>query len=381
MIALRYLSLYRFSEINSMRTSKLFLLSIALSTNLFAQDLKIVGTITQTLKAPQNKSLNTKAEQQDIKLLKMQLSPNAIQTLNKRSIATINKSNALISPSHLPQKIELGMNNVPVLNQGSFGSCVTFATTAAVDAALNKGDYISQLCQLQLGMYLEQNGYAPSGWDGSFGRLALSQMEHFGIVSKEKQKAIGCGGLTEYPKSEQPGPETAMPLEKFHELSEDLNEKTVLFSPILDIYQAIMERTDTNKTINEIKAALNENDRVTFAVLLLDFDLGTMGAIGTHNSKFDTWVLTPEIARDIYLNPLFGGHEMVITGYDDDAIAIDDQGRQHKGLFTLRNSWGEQYGDKGNFYMSYDYFKVLVIEAQRIRNLPSEVENSDTATA
>jgi hypothetical protein len=366
-----------------MRTSKLFLLSLALSTNLFAQDLKIVGTMTQTLKAPHNQSLNAKPEQQNIKLLKLQLSNNAIQTLNKRSSATINKTYTLNSPSHLPQKIELGMNDVPVLNQGSFGSCVTFATTAAIDAALNKGDYISQLCQLQLGMYLEKNGYAPSGWDGSFGRVVLSQMEHFGIVNKEKQKTVGCGGLTEYPQSEQPNPETAMPLEKFHELSEDLNEKTVVFSPILDVYQALLSRTDTNKTINDIKTALKENDRVTFAVLLLDFDLGTMGAIGTHNSKFDTWVLTPEIARDIYLNPMFGGHEMVITGYDDNAVAIDDQGREHKGLFTLRNSWGEQYGDKGDFYMSYDYFKVLVVEAQRIRNLPSENEdpNPETATA
>ncbi len=357
--------------------------SLALSTNLFADDLKIVGTMTQTLKAPHNQSLNAKPEQQNIKLLKLQLSNNAIQTLNKRSSATMNKTYMLHSPSYLPKKVELGMNNVPVLNQGSFGSCVTFASTAAMDAALNKGDYISQLCQLQLGMYLEKNGYSPSGWDGSLGRVVLSQMEHFGIVSKEKQQAVGCGGLTEYPQDEQPGPETAMPLEKFHDLSEDLGENAILFSPILDVYQAVLSRTDTNKTINEIKTALNENDRVTFAVLLLDFDLGTMGAIGTRNSKFDTWVLTPEIARDIYLNPIFGGHEMVITGYDDNAVAIDDQGREHKGLLTLRNSWGERYGDKGDFYMSYDYFKVLVIEAQRIRTLPSEAEdlNPDIATA
>ena len=364
-----------------MQTPKLLLLSLALSTNLFAQDIKIVGTIEQALNTPQNKALHSKAEQQNIKLLKIQLSSTAMNTLNKRSKSVINKSNSLSNPANRPHKIELGMNNVPVLNQGSFGTCVTFATTAAVNAALNKGDYISQLCQLQLGLYLQKNGYAPSGWDGSFGRVVLNQMEQFGIVNKDKQKTVGCGGLTEYPQTEQPGPDAAMSLDLFHALSENLNNKTVLFSPILDVYQALLERTDTNKTINDIKTALKENDRVTFAVLLLDFDLGTAGAVGTHNAKFDTWVLTPEIARDIYLNPNFGGHEMIITGYDDDAIATDEQGIQHKGLFTLRNSWGEQFGDKGNFYMSYDYFKVLVIEAQRIRNLPSENENPDTATA
>ena len=68
---------------------------------------------------------------------------------------------------NLPKRILLGMNNVPVLDQGSHGTCVTFAITAAIDAALSKGDYISQLCQLELGTYLEPMGYSVSGWDGS----------------------------------------------------------------------------------------------------------------------------------------------------------------------------------------------------------------------
>ena len=63
------------------------------------------------------------------------------------------------------------------------------------------------------------------------------------------------------------------------------------------------------------------------------------------------------------------GHEMIITGYDDRAVAIDDHGRAHKGLLTLRNSWGALAGDKGDFYMSYDYFKAFVMEVQRIRGL------------
>ncbi|AOW58989.1 C1 family peptidase [Legionella pneumophila] len=364
-----------------MRVSKLLLLTLALSGNLFAQDIKVVGTLNQTLKAPQNKTLNTKPTIQQIKLLKMQLSNSAIKALARKTDITLKKPNTIATSTALPSKVELGMNNVPVLNQGSFGTCVTFAATAAVDAALNKGDYISQLCQLQLGLYLEKNGHSPSGWDGSLGRIVLSQMENFGIVSKEKQKNLGCGGLTEYPDNEQPTPDHAMSLEQFHEMSEDPETNPVIYTPILDVYQAVLDRTDTNKTINDIKTALNQKDRVTFAVLLLDFDLGVMGAVGTNKTQFDTWVLTPEIARDIYLRPFFGGHEMIITGYDDNAIAVDDNGREHKGLFTLRNSWGEQFGDKGNFYMSYDYFKVLTIEAQRIRALADNESEEESMTA
>lgn len=187
-------------------------------------------------------------------------------------------------------------------------------------------------------------------------------------MNKEHQQSQGCGGLTVYPVNDMVEPSGYVNLEDYRQMSEDIGEK-VLWSPVLDIYQALLDRTDTNKTVEQVKAALNAGDRLTFGVLLLDFDLGFAGAVGKNKVDGDTWVLTPEIARDVYLKQNFGGHEMVITGYDDNAVAIDDQGREHRGLFTLRNSWGKKVGDQGDFYMSYDYFKLLVIEVARIRNV------------
>lgn len=362
-----------------MRIPKLLLLSLALNANSFAQEAKVVGTIDYSFKAPRSKALNAKAKTKHIKLLKVKLSKSALNLIQNRATATSKATNTLsYGASTLPRKVELGMGNVPVLDQGNFGSCVTFANTAAVNAALNQGDYISQLCQLQLGSYLEENGYYLSGWNGSYGRMVLNQMETFGIVSKEKQRTTGCGGMKEYPMTEMSSQIQGMTPEAYHQLSEDLNQKTVLWTPILDLFQAFLDRTNTDKTIHDVKVALNEQDRVTFGVLLLDFDLGFAGAVGSRNVTYDTWVLTPEIARDIYLRPEFGGHEMIITGYDDDAVAIDEDGREHKGLFTLRNSWGESLGDHGNFYMSYDYFKVLVDEVQRIRYLPNGEDTQES---
>lgn len=351
-----------------MQVQKSLLLALAITTPLYAQDVKIVGTLEQNLKAPHNHLLNSPAR--SIKLLKVELSKPAEQAISKRTSLITSKNSHLRPSQRFPSKVDLGMNNVPVLDQGSFGTCVTFANTAAIDAAIGQGDYISQLCQLQLGNYLQEKGYNSSGWDGSYGRYILSQMELFGVVSKEQQKMVGCGGLTQYPSKERVIPSSYMNPEEYHQVSESINDR-ILWSPILDAFTS-MDRVDTTQTVDDIKKALSEKDRVTFGVLLLDFDLGMMGAVGSHNSSFDTWVLTPEIARDIYLRPLFGGHEMVITGYDDNAIATDDHGNQHKGLFTIRNSWGDKIGDKGNFYMSYDYFKVLVIEAQRIRSMPAD---------
>ena len=371
-----------------MRSLKIAFALLLISSSIMAQDINITGSFSQTIKVPllrttRNTQLALPTTTKKIKLLKMSLSNRAQKRLsnNARNLLAhknefSNTSAQLTSDKH-PTQVQLGMNGVPVLNQGNHGSCATFAITAAIDAALNKGDYVSQLCQLQLGNHIEANGYTPSGWNGSLGRLVLSQMDATGIVSKEQQAAQGCGGLVEYPTNEE-DPGSSITLEAYHQMSERMN---VNWWTILDVYDVINERLDTNLTLNEVKDALTAGDRVAFGILLFDLDQGLVGAVGKKGSSYDSWILTPEMTRDLWLRPDFGGHAMVITGYDDNAVAIDDKGREYKGLLTLRNSWGDQIGDHGNFYMSYDYFKALVMEAQRINgaDVDDDYENTNAA--
>jgi hypothetical protein len=361
-----------------MKLSHLALIS-AICTNVYAEDVKIVGTLTIPLKLPSSSSSALKNSPKaadtikNIELLKIELSPRAKKNLAARSEAAIShiKQFAVnLQSTQFPRKIALGMNEVPVLNQGQYGTCVTFAVTAAFDAILNKGDYLSQLCQLQLGNYLEKNAYTYSGWKGSFGLTVLNHTEMFGVVPKAQEQQ-GCGGLTSYPLIGTEKTDGSISIEEYRQMSEDLHHH-IHWSPILDHTKAFADRIDTNQTIKEIKASLNEGDRVTIGVLLADYELGVVGAVGKHHSENDTWVLTSEIARDVYISPKFGGHEMLITGYDDDAVALDEHGYEHRGLFTLRNSWSDKAGDKGDFYMSYDYFKLLAMEAARIRAVNEE---------
>ncbi|MCE3043476.1 C1 family peptidase [Legionella sp. 16cNR16C] len=343
--------------------------SLLLSSQLAAQNVSIVGSITKEIPASSNARSVNVAPPQEISLMKIELSEQGRDYLSQQvqNLQTHSKQFALTA-STAQSAVDLGMNNTPVLNQGSHGSCVTFATTAALDAALGKGDYISQLCQLELGAYLADNGYATSGWEGTWGRFLLGQIDSFGFINKDKQKRYGCGGLTDYPTN-NPNIGTAMSLESFHPLSEPLDSSKITWSPVLDVYDAFTGNMDANRTLTEVKQALNAGDRVTFGVLLLDFDKGVMGAVGTYKQKFDTWVISQDIADDLKNNPEFGGHEMVIIGYDDNAVSVDDKKVSHRGLLKLRNSWSDRIGDKGNFYMSYDYFKLLVIEAQRIKKM------------
>lgn len=333
----------------------IFIFGIALAA--WSEDVKIQGVILQP-----------SASHQRVPLMSVYLSPSAqklyLQRIKQARLKQDYSSGGLSS-------IQLGMDNVPVLNQGIHGSCVIFAAAAAVDAILKKGDYVSPLCSLQLGQYLQTFGYLQSGWEGALAHSVLSQLEAFGFLSKEYQNQQGCGGLYEYPLLDRHFGE-AMPLTVFHPQSESLLEHRIGWSSILDVYQSSHEPVDMQSLLTHVKAVLAKGDRVIIGVLLADPELGLAGAVGTYRALNDTWLLTPEIQQDMQQNPQYAGHALLVTGFDDNAYAKDDFGRIHRGLITLRNSWGDKIGDHGNFYMSYDYFKSMVMEIQRIRQLNSE---------
>lgn len=335
----------------------------------FAADIQLMGTETHaiSIRDPKTLSLQGKGSQKkQITLLSIKLSDQARSHLQART--SLLDDSALSSEINLPRSTQLEMNGVPVLDQGVHGTCVTFAATAAVDAAVYKKDEISQLCQLELGTYLERVGNNPSGWDGSLGHIVLSQMDSFGVITKTKQLSEGCAGVYQYPVYSEDAPRETMQPEVFHRmLDAEADGSVFTWYPILHVNEAFEGQADTRVVLNKVKETLNAGDRLVFGVLLIEPDLGVGGALGRHHTVNDTWVLTKQF-RDEIKNPFnfFAGHEMVITGYDDDAVAVDADGEEHRGLLTLRNSWGTSLGDSGNFYMSYDYFKALVIEAHKI---------------
>ena len=359
-----------------MRLIHAFIATCFLSGTAFAQpDFQIKGKITQTIPDTKPRIASNQwvkqAPPKTVTLLDVQLSERAWDKLTQNAEKTIQQAPLLADPPHHPKaanSIQLGMNNVPVMNQGHHGTCATFAVTAAIDAALGAGDYISQVCSLQLGQHLERLGYNPSGWDGSLNPLVLDQMRAFGFVNKTTQHEVGCGGFTEYPTTGET-PKEDLSLADHYEISEPLLENSIAWTPLLDVYQVFLDRTDPQKTLESVKQALRNNDRLTFGVLLFRLNEGTAGALGRHNEINDSWILTPDVIKDIKEQGNYGGHAMLITGFDDEAVAVDSIGLKHRGLLTIRNSWGENAGDEGNFYMSYDYFKVLALEIQRIRSL------------
>jgi hypothetical protein len=345
------------------RVIKILLLLALFSKTVLAQDLTLLGEQEQVIQ--QNRD---RPNLQSIRLLDVAISPAAKRVLYRRAQRSLEDNSIAASnddrlmTQNQPTYKQLGMNNVPVLDQGNHGTCTTFAVTAALDARLAKGDYISQLCLLQLGRHFENLNTEKSGWDGISIYRMFKRIDSFGIMSKASEHAYSCGGVTSYPY--QTTPQIEMLPEEYQQHNEMLATKwDFLF---YKHPESILSDAQAAQIIDKTKKALNSGHRIIRGTLLPRSDLGAMGAVGWHSYWYDTWVLTDEIAQEIHYSNHLPGHALIVTGYDDNATAIDNTGHTHRGLLTLRNSWGLFVGDYGNFYMTYDYYKALATDVYEI---------------
>ncbi len=312
-------------------------------------------------------------QKKTIRLMNITLSPIAAQRLaaNVSHILKHPTQSNLLKSGDLPATIYLGMNGSPVLDQGQWGTCATFATTGSIDAMypLLDESQVSQLCNLELGVTLNSLDGADGGWQGSFGYLVLGQINQYGYINKQYQHATGCGGLKNYPAySEDNG--TAMTVADFTP-----NSITTFtandWTPIVAFNGNFvpLDPAVADKALINVKNALNQGYRVVFGSLI-DPNVGQVGAAGTYNNIANVaWVMTKQMQQDITTNQGMEGHEIIIDGYDDNACATyteDKTDTKQCGLLRIRNSWSAFAGDQGDYYMSYDHFKGMAIEAYAI---------------
>jgi hypothetical protein len=330
----------------------------------FANPVNLKGEVEVTI-TPKNQS--GVVQNLKFKLPKYELSPSAQSYLHDQLAQYPNNSvNFASFASELPRKVKVGMQLTPVLNQGAHGSCVTFAVTAAINATLGAGDYISQLCSLELGSYLAIHDKAPaSGWNGSYGSWVLEQISEYGIISQNYQKLHGCAGVKKYPLYD--GADEGTPMSDSEFLAHSIPVSNVMsWEALLKDSESFTANGDKNQLIYRIKEELAKGNRLTVG-MLLDVYVGDAGALGNNKVPNDTWMLTPQIIEDAMNGNIYAGHELVITGYDDDLEVYDDEDHVNRGVFTLRNSWSELAGDNGDYYITYDYLKFLALEVMAVR--------------
>lgn len=261
---------------------------------------------------------------------------------------------------------QLGMNDVPVLDQGRHGSCATFANVGAIDAlfSLHQEEAMSPLCQLQLSRSLEPDSEY-GDWEGADARIVQQVIVAHGFMHKAYQHAAGCGDLKHYPVTTSNDIGQAMPTALFEQNSDrrfsDSNRQ-----PLFQMADGVVP----SGSWLLVKKAIEQGHRVVIGSFI-DPNIGYYNGIaGKHTGNADTWMMSNDLMDDFISGRIYdyiNGHALIITGFDDQACATAADGQQQCGLFTLRNSWGEAAGDGGNFYMSYDYFQIMVMEGTALK--------------
>ncbi|KTD64605.1 C1 family peptidase [Legionella shakespearei] len=339
--------------------------ALILSAQLYAGAVEIIGNIPIVIEYDDEDYSPIKKEQHKVIVQQLRLSPAAKKVLAKRVEDSALLESDLFHDTKVEPYVNLGMNGTPALDQGVHGSCVTFATTAALDAIIGKGDYISQLCSLSLGSYLYRHKMTDnSGWDGTFGPDVLKQYQHYGLVTKKYQYDEGCAGVKRYPTNTEGKTGKLMSINEYTANSFPL-EHYATWEHLVELEQSFSKNHNPAALLRAVRKHLREGNRIVFGALI-DVDQKYAGALGSYQKAHDSWILTKEITNRIKRGDLSGGHQMLIIGYDDQAVVVDAQGKVHKGLLIIRNSWGPRAGHSGNFYMSYNYFKTLCDEAQVI---------------
>lgn len=287
--------------------------------------------------------------------------------------------------SALPAEINLTMNGVPVLHQGNYPTCVTFAVTAALNAAINKGDYISQLCLCQLSCNLVQDTYWHSLWDGASIGIVLSHISQHGIINTSDQKKGYCNKVKKYPFNyDEKYTKHKMSTSTYHACSENIMDDYRIEPQLLFVFAhtySIDDNPDRILTLGNytdgwvtqeesfaaVRKSLMEGNRVVMQFLFK----GELARGGTKQIDNDTWFASKALRSAFntvhYMTdtPDWYSHGVVLYGYNDNIITRNEAGESQKGVFYVRNSWGEEM----NEYMTYDYFKLMSLEATSINTV------------
>ena len=210
---------------------------------------------------------------------------------------------AVSAPAKQPASIDLAPYTGPVLNQGSIGSCTANAiSTAMYNAKAKKGDtFVSS----RLFIYYEERAMIDTVNEDSGAYIR----DGFKVINK-----LGTPRESTWPYIQKDFTVKPSPLAYTKALEHQAIE-----------YYALPVQVDA------IKGALIEGFPVVFG-----FDVFT--------SFFKIRKSKPKMPMPVAGEELVGGHAVIIVGYSN-----------RRKCFKVQNSWGERWGEKGFFWMPYEY--------------------------
>lgn len=235
-------------------------------------------------------------------------------------------SKGVVPFSKSSRAVDLGMKDVPVLDQGEEGTCATFAMTGFLDAYLNRGDFISQQCTIELSVALGTNS-----WEGTTPDKVFNSLQMYGVVDHKSCNA-------EYPDKKA-----------------NLSIMDYISMTSKDVYLYSLYSMNQKPNLSEVKNELNAGRRVIAGFNLTESDDDDPTGVNGFDFKIEKqektgglWACQQPGSPNYCAQREAGAHAVIFIGYDD-----------KQKLFKVRNSWGTTVGDEGDYYMTYQFFEQM----------------------
>ncbi|TAG85407.1 MAG: peptidase C1 [Bacteroidetes bacterium] len=218
------------------------------------------------------------------------------------------KASSRIASSSLPNKVDLRPYMTTVENQGQVGSCTANAVVGACEYLIKKAAPKKFFDVSRLFVYYNARwrGNSQDTDSGSVIQYAVESLQKFGACSEKTWKYDTAKVLT---KPNEPS------------YQEAANFK-------ISDYQKVPVELET------WKKCLADGYPIIFGCLLFN-------SFDECNKKGG---IVPMPSTEDGGRKAHGAHAMLCVGYSD----VDQ-------MFIVRNSWGADWGDKGNCYMPYNY--------------------------
>lgn len=206
----------------------------------------------------------------------------------------------------LPRKVDLRTDELPVYDQGALGSCTANAIATAFAYSVLKQQ--------------EEELYSPSRLFTYYNTRLLEGNEDkdSGATLRSTVKVMNKVGVCD----ENFWPYT---ISKFKNRPTDICYKEAVGNKAIK-YERL------NRSLSDFKSCLVSGFPFVCGFAVYE--------------SFETREVT-KTGKMVMPNKneqFRGGHAIIVMGYDDDM-----------GCFIVRNSWGVKWGDKGHFYMPYEY--------------------------
>lgn len=230
-------------------------------------------------------------------------------------------SHAILNSVALPPKVDLSpwMNPV-VKDQGQLGACTAFSGSTQREYLSKR--FVGTMTQLSpLFLYFVERTIDGdvSEDDGSTLRTTQTALHNIGICP-EKDSPYIIANFTHIPTQQD-----YVDAKKY----------------VTGTYHRLMNLSDMKNTLND------------GFVFQLGFNVYTSFE---SDATAATGIMT---MPNLETEQLLGGHAVCVYGYDD---TFSFPGTSMKGALLIRNSWGQAWGNNGNFYMPYPYISKYVSE-------------------